>query len=38
MGEMRSTYKCFSKNLKERHPLGKIDVDERMILKWVLEK
>jgi hypothetical protein len=38
MGEMRNAYKTFVRNMKERNHLEELDVDGRIILKWILRK
>jgi len=38
MGQMTNEYKLWSENLKGIDNLEDLDIDKRIILKWILEK
>jgi hypothetical protein len=38
MGDRRSTYRALVKKPERKRPLGKLDVDGRIWLKWVFKK
>jgi hypothetical protein len=38
MGEIRNAYEILVKNLKRRGHLADVDVDGRIMLKWILNK
>jgi hypothetical protein len=38
MGKKRNTYRLLVENPEEKRPLGRLDVGERITLKYILEK
>jgi hypothetical protein len=38
MGEMRNVYKILVGKFEEKRPLGRLDIDGKIILKWIFGK